>query len=99
MRKINQFIPLFFTLLSLIGCSKDIEHSLEGKWQLNEVVRNGAVYFCAIGGAGALASKCIASCEVIAFEDLGCESVKKLEFNSFPLTVAIDAHGGNLFIK
>ena len=60
---------------------------------------NGAVYFCAIGGAGALASKCIASCEVIAFEDLGCESVKKLEFNSFPLTVAIDAHGGNLFIK
>ena len=43
MRKINHFIPLFFTLLSLIGCSKDIEHRLEGKWQLNEVVRNGAV--------------------------------------------------------
>lgn len=61
------------------------------------VVRNGAVYFCAIGGAGALASKCITKCDVIAFEDLGCESVKRLEFSEFPLTVAIDAFGGNLF--
>ena len=42
------------------------------------IVRNGAVYFCAVGGAGALASKCITSCEVIAFDDLGCESVKRL---------------------
>ncbi|MBR0541522.1 MAG: fumarate hydratase C-terminal domain-containing protein [Clostridia bacterium] len=63
------------------------------------IVRNGAVYFCAIGGAGALASKCITECEVIAFEDLGCESVKKLEFRDFPLTVAIDCNGGNLFDK
>lgn len=61
------------------------------------IVRNGAVYFCAVGGAGALASKCITSCEVIAFDDLGCESVKRLEFADFPLTVAIDCHGGNLF--
>ena len=61
------------------------------------IVRNGSVYFCAVGGAGALASKCIKSCEVIAFSELGCESVKKLEFCEFPLTVAIDCHGGNLF--
>ena len=61
------------------------------------IVRNNAVYFCAIGGAGALASKCITKCDVIAFEDLGCESVKKLEFNDFPLTVAIDSKGNNLF--
>ncbi len=61
------------------------------------IVRNGAVYFCAIGGAGALACKCIESCEVIAFEDLGCESVKKLFIRNFPLIVAIDCHGGNLF--
>ena len=59
--------------------------------------RNGAVYFCAIGGAGALACKCITECEVIAFEDLGCESVKKLTFDEFPLIVAIDCAGGNLF--
>lgn len=63
------------------------------------IVRNKAVYLCAIGGAGALASKCIKSCEVIAFDDLGCESVKRLEFDSFPLTVAIDSSGGNIFVR
>ncbi len=61
------------------------------------IIRNKAVYLCAIGGAGALASKCIISCEVIAFEDLGCESIKKLQFKDFPLIVGIDCHGGNLF--
>ena len=59
--------------------------------------RNHSVYLCAVGGAGALASKCITSCEVIAFEDLGCESVKRLEFRDFPLVVGIDCHGGTLF--
>ncbi len=61
------------------------------------IVRNGAVYFCAIGGAGALACKCITECDVIAFEDLGCESVKRLKFEKFPLIVAIDCAGGNIF--
>lgn len=73
-----------------------------GKGERSEAVcdaiqRNGAVYFCAIGGAGALACKCISECEVIAFEDLGCESVKRLTFREFPLTVAIDSVGGNIF--
>ena len=63
------------------------------------IIKNGAVYLCAIGGAGALAAKSIVSCEVIAYEDLGCESVKKLEFKNFPLIVAIDSGGGNLFEK
>lgn len=75
-----------------------------GKGERNQavcdaIVRNKAVYLCAIGGAGALASKCISSCEVIAFEDLGCESVKKLTFDRFPLTVAIDCSGGNIFVR
>lgn len=64
---------------------------------IDAIKRNEAVYFCAIGGAGALACKCIESCEVIAFEDLGCESVKKLFIRNFPLIVAVDCHGGNLF--
>lgn len=73
-----------------------------GKGERSEAVceaiqRNGAVYFCAIGGAGALACKCITECEVIAFEDLGCESVKRLTFKEFPLIVAIDSEGGNIF--
>lgn len=73
-----------------------------GKGERSEAVcdaicRNGAVYFCAIGGAGALACKCITECEVIAYEDLGCESVKRLKFDRFPLIVAVDCHGGNIF--
>lgn len=61
------------------------------------IVRNGAVYLCAVGGAGALAGKCITECEVIAFEDLGCESVKRLMLDKFPLVVANDCFGGDLF--
>ena len=61
--------------------------------------RNKAVYLCAVGGAGALAAKSVVSCEVIAFEDLGCEAVKRLEIRDFPLIVAIDCHGGSLFAR
>lgn len=73
-----------------------------GKGQRNEavcdaIVRNNAVYFCAIGGAGALCAQSIVSCEEIAFFDLGCESVKRLEIKDFPVVVAIDCKGGNMF--
>lgn len=61
------------------------------------IKRNGSVYLCAIGGAGALACARIKSSEVIAFDELGCESVKKMVFEDFPLFVAIDARGGNIF--
>lgn len=61
------------------------------------ICRNHAVYFCAVGGAGALAAAHITSCRVIAYDDLGCESVKELTFDRFPLLVTIDSHGGNLF--
>lgn len=76
--------------------------AMVGKGERNQavcyaIVRNKAVYLCAIGGAGALASKCITECNVIAYDDLGCESVKKLMFNEFPLTVAVDCSGGNIF--
>lgn len=63
------------------------------------IERNGAVYFCAVGGAGALLAKSVKKCEVVAFEDLGCESVKKLVIENLPLVVAIDPQGGNLFNK
>ncbi len=61
------------------------------------IVRNKALYLCSVGGAGALAAMCITSCEVIAFEELGCESVKRLEFCDFPVYVAIDSYGNSLF--
>ena len=59
----------------------------------------GAVYFAAVGGAGALYSKCIESCTVVGFDDLGCESVKKLVIKDFPLLVAIDSEGNSLYNK
>lgn len=61
------------------------------------IVRNGACYFAAVGGAGALIAKCIESAQVIAYEDLGCESVKRMEVRDLPLTVAMDSQGGNLY--
>ena len=63
------------------------------------LIRNKAVYFCAVGGAGAICAKSIVACEEIAFKDLGCESVKRLELKDFPVVVGIDCKGGNLFVK
>ena len=64
---------------------------------IDAIVRNKSVYLCAIGGVGALAANCIKSCEIIAFNDLGCESVKKLYVEEFPLVVANDCFGKDIF--
>lgn len=61
------------------------------------IVRNGAVYFAAVGGAGALLSRSITSSEVIAYEDLGTEAIRKLTVKDFPVIVVIDAQGNNLY--
>lgn len=61
------------------------------------IVRNGAVYFAAIGGAGALLSKAITASEVIAYEDLGTEAVRRLEVENFPVVVVMDAEGNDLY--
>ena len=61
------------------------------------IIRNGAVYFAAVGGAGALLSKSILSSEVIAYDDLGTEAIRKLEVKNFPVIVVIDAEGNNLY--
>ena len=58
---------------------------------------HGAVYFGAIGGAGALLSKCIKKAEVIAYEDLGAEAIRRLEVEDFPVVVIIDSEGNNLY--
>ena len=61
------------------------------------IVRNKAVYFCALGGAGALCAGSVVSCEEIAFPELGCESVKRLEVKDFPVYVGIDCTGGSIY--
>ena len=69
-----------------------------GKGRRTEEVRasiekNGAIYMGATGGAGALLSKCIKECEVVAYEDLGTEAIRKLYVEDFPVTVLIDGEG------
>ena len=61
------------------------------------IVRNGAVYFAAVGGAGALLSRSIIASEVIAYDDLGTEAIRRLEVKDFPVIVVIDAQGNNLY--
>ena len=61
------------------------------------IVRNSAVYFAAVGGAGALLSKSIKASEVIAYDDLGTEAIRRLEVENFPVIVVIDAEGNNLY--
>ena len=61
------------------------------------IKKHNAVYFAAIGGAGALYSRCIESCQVVAFDDLGFESVKRLCVKDFPLLVAIDSKGNTIY--
>lgn len=59
--------------------------------------KNSAVYFAAVGGAGALLSKCIKKAEIIAYEDLGAEAIYKLSVENFPIIVVIDCNGNNLY--
>ena len=75
-----------------------------GKGERDESVisamkEHGAVYLCAVGGAGALIAETIKSARVIAFDDLGCESVKEMEVSGLPCVVAIDARGNSLFVS
>lgn len=82
---------LIWGLRGMIGKGKRTEQVREA------IVRNEAVYFAAVGGAGALLSKAILSSEVIAYEDLGTEAVRRLEVKDFPVIVVIDSEGNNLY--
>ena len=92
-RRLDKFAPrlLRLGLTAMIGKGERSPEVAEA------IVLTGGCYFAAVGGAGALIAKCIKSAEVIAFEDLGCESIKRMEVVDLPLTVAIDCNGGNLY--
>ena len=64
---------------------------------IDAVIRNKAVYFAAIGGAGALLSKCIKKSEIVCYEDLGAEAIRKIEVEDFPVIVVVDSEGNNLY--
>ena len=64
---------------------------------IDAIVRNKCVYFAAVGGAGAILSKAITSSEIVAYEDLGAEAIRKLEVKDFPCIVIVDKDGNNLY--
>ena len=79
------------------GLNGMIGKGKRSKEVVDAIVRNKAVYFAAVGGAGALLSKCIKKSEVIAYDDLGTEAIRKMEVEDFPVIVVIDSEGNNLY--
>ena len=80
-----------------IGQTGMIGKGKRGPEVIDAMKEHGAVYFGAIGGCGALLSKCIKKAEVIAYDDLGAEAVRRLEVEDFPVVVIIDSMGNNLY--
>lgn len=91
--RMDRYTPrlLDLGLGAMIGKGRRSPEVIEG------IKRNGAVYFAAVGGAGALLSKCIVRSEVVAYGDLGTEAIRKLTVENFPVIVVIDAEGNNLY--
>ncbi len=91
--RMDKYAPklLDLGLAGMIGKGKRTEAVREA------VIRNSAVYFAAVGGAGALLSKAIKSSEVIAYDDLGTEAIRKLSVEDFPVVVVMDCEGNNLY--
>lgn len=91
--RMDAYAPMLLDMgqLAMIGKGQRSQEVMDA------VIRNGAVYMAAIGGAAALMAKQIISAEVIAFNDLGAEAVRRLYVEDLPLTVVLDAHGGDLY--
>lgn len=91
--RMDKYAP---TLLDL-GEKAMIGKGKRTKEVVDAIIRNKAVYFAAVGGAGALLSKCITESEVICYDDLGAEAIRKIKVKDFPVIVVIDRDGNNLY--
>ena len=91
--RMDKYTP---TLLDL-GLRGMIGKGRRSQAVIDSIIKNGAVYFAAVGGAGALLSKAITEAEVVAYEDLGTEALRRLEVKDFPVIVVIDSEGNNLY--
>ena len=80
-----------------LGQTAMIGKGKRSKEVVDAIVRNHAVYFAAVGGAGALLSKCITKSEIVCYEDLGAEAIRKIEIKDFPVIVVIDSQADNLY--
>lgn len=91
--RMDKYAP---TLLDL-GEKAMIGKGKRSKDVVEAIVRNKAVYFAAVGGAGALLSKCVVKSETVCYEDLGAEAILKMEVKDFPVIVVVDSEGNNLY--
>lgn len=91
--RMDKYTPLLLDngLVGMIGKGKRSQEVLDA------IKKNGAVYFAAVGGAGALLSQCIKEATVVAYEDLGTEAIRKLRVEKLPVIVVVDCHGNNLY--
>ncbi len=91
--RMDKYAPILLDLgeKAMIGKGKRSEEVM------NAIVRNKAVYFAAVGGAGALLSKCIVKSDIVCYEDLGAEAILKMEVKDFPVIVVADCDGNNLY--
>lgn len=80
-----------------LGLGGMIGKGKRSKEVIDAIIRNQSVYFAAVGGAGALLSKCIQESEVVAYDDLGTEAIRRLTVKNFPVIVVIDCQGNNLY--
>ena len=80
-----------------LGLGGMIGKGKRSKQVIDAIIRNQSVYFAAVGGAGALLSKCIQESEVVAYDDLGTEAIRRLTVKNFPVIVVIDCEGNNLY--
>jgi len=91
--RMDTYTPALYDM----GLAATIGKGPRSKEVVESIVKNKAIYLLALGGIGALAASCITDLQVIAYDDLGCESVKKLTFKDFPLYVGIDSSGNFVF--
>ncbi len=91
--RMDKYTPLLLDM----GMGGMIGKGKRSKEVIDAIIRNESVYFAAVGGTGALLSKCILASEVIAYEDLGTEAIRRLEIKDFPVVVVIDSKGNNLY--
>lgn len=91
--RMDKYSPLLmeYGLKGMIGKGK------RSKEVIQSIIKNNGLYFAAIGGAGALLSKCIVESSIIAYEDLGTEAIRKLEVKNFPVIVVNDSQGNDLY--
>ncbi len=91
--RMDKYAPVLLDLgqKAMIGKGKRTREVTEA------IIRNQAVYFAVVGGAGALLSKCITKSEIVCYEDLGAEAIRKIEIENFPAIVVIDSEGNNLY--